>query len=61
MNIVTHARQQHAECLGWTPEQQAAVDSSYCYGDQLPLPPSSTVLESHLRIELMEALPKPIQ
>eukprot|EP00975_Prorocentrum_lima_P027405 5758646-Prorocentrum_lima.AAC.1 len=47
--------------VGMVPEQQCDVESSYCYGDQLPIPPSSTVLYSHLRIELMEAMPKPIQ
>eukprot|EP00975_Prorocentrum_lima_P027856 5858583-Prorocentrum_lima.AAC.1 len=55
MSIAAHARQK------WSPEQRAAVESSYCYGDPLPFPPSSTVLESHLRLELMESIPKPIQ
>eukprot|EP00975_Prorocentrum_lima_P055899 11719125-Prorocentrum_lima.AAC.1 len=61
MSIVAHARHKHDEWLEWSPDQRAAVGSSYCYGDQLPFPPRSTVLESHLRIELMESIPKPMQ
>eukprot|EP00975_Prorocentrum_lima_P027831 5852431-Prorocentrum_lima.AAC.1 len=54
MNIVEHARQNDNRWLEWSAEQRVAVESSYCYGDQLPFPPSGTVLESHLRIELMD-------
>eukprot|EP00975_Prorocentrum_lima_P048702 10189746-Prorocentrum_lima.AAC.1 len=61
MNIVDEARRKHDQWLGWTPDQKARVESSYCYGDSIPLPTSGIVLESHLRIELMEAIPNNIQ
>eukprot|EP00975_Prorocentrum_lima_P029368 6166742-Prorocentrum_lima.AAC.1 len=46
MNVVRQARQQHAEWLDLPPEQQAAVESSYCYGNELPIPQHGTMLES---------------
>eukprot|EP00975_Prorocentrum_lima_P055382 11616005-Prorocentrum_lima.AAC.1 len=61
MSIVDEARQKHDKWLLWIADERAKVESSYCYGDRIPFPVSGTVLESHLRIELMEAMPKHIQ
>eukprot|EP00975_Prorocentrum_lima_P052746 11055319-Prorocentrum_lima.AAC.1 len=61
MNIVDGARQKHDQWSRWTPEEKARGGSSYCYGDKMQFPTPGMVLESHLRIELMEAIPRNIQ
>eukprot|EP00975_Prorocentrum_lima_P052787 11065011-Prorocentrum_lima.AAC.1 len=45
LDIGDEARQKHDQWSSLTAEQKAQVESSYCYGDKIPLPTPGTVLE----------------
>eukprot|EP00975_Prorocentrum_lima_P069201 12924928-Prorocentrum_lima.AAC.1 len=61
MQVVEPARKEHGDWLELPPEQQAAVDSSYCFGNEVPTPQHGNIIENHLRVDVMESIPKHIQ
>eukprot|EP00975_Prorocentrum_lima_P001470 317560-Prorocentrum_lima.AAC.1 len=47
--MVKQARRQHGDWLELIPEQQAALEGPFMFGDECPIPPIGNTLEHHVK------------
>ena len=57
-DVVAEAREQHSSWLKSSPEARAASEPEFILGDRNCIPDAMNVVESCLRVELLEAIPK---
>ena len=55
-----HARTRHDQWLQSTPSQRASLEPAYILGDRKNIPEAKNAVESVLRTELLDAIPKSI-
>ena len=58
--ILDHARTRHDQWLQSTPSQRASLEPAYILGDRKNIPEARNAVESVLRTELLDAIPKSI-
>ena len=58
--ILDHARTRHDQWLQSTPSQRASLEPAYILGDRKHIPEAKNAVESVLRTELLDAIPKSI-
>ena len=58
--ILDHARTRHDQWLQSSPSQRASLETAYILGDRKNIPEAQNAVESVLRTELLDAIPKPI-
>ena len=58
--VLDCARNRHDQWLQSTPSQRASREPAYILGDRKHIPEAQNAVESVLRTELLDALPKPI-
>ena len=58
--ILDHARARHDQWLQSTPSQRASLELAYILGDRKNIPEAKNAVESVLRTELLDAIPKSI-
>ena len=58
--ILDHARARHDQWLQSTPSQRASLEPAYILGDRKHIPQASNAVESVLRTELLDAIPRSI-
>ena len=56
--VVAEARERHKSWLKSSPEARAAIEPEFILGDRNCIPDAMNVVESCLRVELFEAIPK---
>ena len=56
--ILDHARARHDQWLQSTPSQRASLEPAYILGDRKNIPEARNAVESVLRTELLDAIPK---
>ena len=56
--ILDHARTRHDQWLQSTPSQRASLEPAYILGDRKNIPEARNAVESVLRTELLDAIPK---
>eukprot|EP00975_Prorocentrum_lima_P066047 12906949-Prorocentrum_lima.AAC.1 len=52
--MVQPARKEREAWLDLTPYEQSRREVSFTFGDEFPIPPNGNMLESHLRVEILE-------
>ena len=57
-DVVAEARERHNSWLKSSPEARAAIEPEFILGDRNCIPEATNVVESCLRVELFEAIPK---
>ena len=58
--ILDHARTRHDQLLQSTPSQRASLEPANILGDRKNIPEAQNAVESVLRTELLDAIPKSI-
>ena len=56
--ILDHARTRHDQWLQSTPSQRASLEPAYILGDRKNIPEAKNAVESVLRTELLDAIPR---
>eukprot|EP00971_Amphidinium_carterae_P104619 2071880-Amphidinium_carterae.1 len=55
---VKWARQEHERWLEMSPEEQAGMEQTFVLGSINPVPPAPDTITAHMRVDLLEAVPK---
>eukprot|EP00971_Amphidinium_carterae_P303530 6031350-Amphidinium_carterae.1 len=58
VDSVKWARQEHEKWLDMSPEEQAGMDRTYVLGSINPVPQAPDTVTAHMRLDLLEAVPK---
>eukprot|EP00971_Amphidinium_carterae_P169674 3361981-Amphidinium_carterae.3 len=58
VSSVNWARQEHEKCLDMSPEEQAGMERTFVLGSINPVPQAPDKVTAHMRVDLLEAVPK---
>eukprot|EP00971_Amphidinium_carterae_P212308 4213492-Amphidinium_carterae.1 len=58
VDSVKWARLEHEKWLDMSPEEQAGMERTYVLGSINPVPKAPDTITAHMRVDLLEAVPK---